>query len=309
MSKIQEALKAMRDTSAGEGRKDAPRPKLQGNLAQRAARHGGVEPNELISDMKPLVEVSIDVDKLVQLRMLPGHAEEAQVSRQFRRIKRPILQLAFDDDLPVEDNANVVMLASALPGSGKSFCALNLARSIAMERDFGVVLVDADVLKPGISRALGLQDEKGLIDCLLDPDLDVAEIIYGTDMNDMIVVPAGQGHPEATELLASRRMQSFIQGLAESYPNHVIVFDTPPLLLTSEAQVLAEQAGQIVLVVEDRKSSQDSLIRTMNMLDRSKPINAILNKAHGAPASGYHSDDYGYYSSKAFYARTGGSDE
>ena len=278
-------------------------------LAQRSARLGGAAADALISDMKPLAHVAIDVEKLIELRMMPGPAEEADISQQFRRIKRPILQIAFDDDLPVDDNANVVMLASALPGAGKSFCALNLAFSISMERDFGVVLVDADVLKPGISRALGLEQEKGLIDCLLDPDLDVAEVIYGTDLHDLIVVPAGQNHPEATELLASRRMKSFIHGLAESYPNHVIVFDTPPLLLTSEAQVLAEQAGQIVLVVEDRKSSQDSLIRAMNTLDRSKPINAILNKSRSAHAGSYHGDSYGYYSSMAFYAKREGSDE
>ena len=121
-------------------------------------------------------------------------------------MKRPILNLAFDRDLTQSENSNVIMVASALPKTGKTFCSFNLASSIAKEKDVGAILVDADVLKPNISRSLGIDDRLGLIDYLLDESISIDDILVATDLFGIIVVPAGRQHPDATELLASRRM-------------------------------------------------------------------------------------------------------
>ena len=158
-------------------------------------------------------------------------------------------------------------------------------------------------MKPGLSRALGLQDEPGLVDYLIDPSIDIADVLLATDLNGIVILPAGRKHPEATELLASRRMRNLASTLSERFANRAVVFDTPPLLLTNEALVLAGIAGQIVFVIEARKSSQDSVVRAVSLLDRSKPVNAILNKSLSASGSGYHSDDYGYYHNMGAYAR------
>jgi exopolysaccharide/PEP-CTERM locus tyrosine autokinase len=222
--------------------------------------------------------------------------EDAEITAQeFRRIKRPIIRTAFETDLPAGENANVIMMASAMPGAGKSFCAYNLSQSISMEREIGAVLVDADVLKPGISRSMGLHNNVGLIDYLLDPTMELADILVSTGLNDILVIPAGHKHPHATELLASRRMQDLVRLLSIQFANRVVIFDAPPLLLTNEAQVLASRMGQIVLVIEARVSSQDSVMRALSMLDRNKPINAILNKSRSASDDGYRGDYYGYY--------------
>jgi len=91
-------------------------------------------------------------------------------------------------------------------------------------------------------------------------------------------------------------MQDLVALLSAQYKNRTILFDTPPLLITNEAQVLATNMGQIVLVIEARVSSQDSVMRALGRLDHQKPINAILNKSRNAAGDGYQSDDYGYYS-------------
>ena len=187
------------------------------------------------------------------------------------------------------------MVSSALPKSGKTFCSVNLAISIARERDVGAVIVDADVLKPNISRALNLEQRPGLIDYLLDPAVTVDDILVGTDLHDIIVVPAGGRHEEATELLASRRMQEFIHALAERYSSRAIVVDTPPLLLTNEANVLAENMGQIILVVEAGVSTQESVIEAAGLLNSEKPINVIINKSRGMDVDGHGANGYGYY--------------
>lgn len=240
--------------------------------------------------------INIDRDDLVNEGLLPNASNLEVVAQQFRRIKRPVLNIAFGVGVPEVRAANVIMMASALSKSGKTFCALNLAMSIARERDLGAVLVDADVLKPNISRVLGLENRVGLIDYLLKPDVDIEDILVGTDLQDIVIVPAGQHHDEATELLASIRMQAFIAQLSERFPGRAIIVDTPPLLITNEAQVLAEHMGQIVLVIEAGVSTQDSVIQVLDSLNRSKPINAILNKARDTAFGQYGSGGYGYYS-------------
>src|SRR5690606_32277089 len=152
----------------------------------------------------------------------------------------------------------VIMIASAMPGAGKTFCSVNLAVSISLERELNVVLVDVDVAKPHISRAFGLVDRRGLIDLLLDDSIDVADLLVRTDLNDIQVLPAGHPHPQATELPASERMSRVVAELATRYSDRIIVLDSPPLLLTSEAQALASQVGQIALVVEAGRTTHQA---------------------------------------------------
>ena len=225
----------------------------------------------------------------------PREEDSEYINQQFRRIKRPVLNIAFKDELTESENPNVIMVSSALPRSGKTFCSVNLAMSIARERDVGAVIVDADVLKPNISRSLHLEERPGLIDYLVDHTVTIDDILVGTDLYGIIVVPAGGRHEEATELLASRRMKEFVHALAERYAARAIVVDTPPLLLTNEANVLAENMGQIVLVVEAGISTQESVIEAAGLLNSEKPINAILNKFRGMDLGGHRVDGYSYY--------------
>lgn len=247
------------------------------------------------TDSSPGTHIRLDIPSLINCGLMPDDDHKELIAQQFRRIKRPVLQCAFQVNLPVGENANVIMMASALPGSGKSFCAFNLVQSISIERDVGAVIVDADVLKPSLSRDLGLENHVGLIDYLVDPSMELTDILVQTDSNGIVIIPAGRQHAEATELLASRRMSDLVSRLSSIYRNRAVIFDAPPLLLTNEAQVLAEMMGQIILVIEARISSQESVIRAVAMLDRDKPINAIINKSRSDVGGGYPSDEYGYY--------------
>lgn len=307
MSKIQKALLALRNAQGGgaDGKGQGLRPLPSKNTANQDVRRRTnsseiapkLPPLDISSEPPPKHHIDIDMDRIVDFGMAARDEEADHIAQQFRRIKRPVLQSAFETDLPMGDNSNVIMMASALPGAGKSFCALNLARSIARERDVGAVLIDADVLKPGLSRTLGLEDRIGLIDYLSNPAIEIEDILVSTNLNDIVIIPAGSKHAEATELLASRRMQKLVDELSKRYQSRAVIFDTPPLLITNEAQVLAEKMGQIVIVIEAQVSSQESLLRAINLLDRTKPINAILNKARDASGGGgYGHSNYGYHS-------------
>lgn len=301
MSKIQDALGKLRDKgNRVKQERDFGSPTgkaLNGESLEQAKKTAScvLAQPELETIGHPEHSVAVDPGHLVQLGVMPQESDVEEIEQQFRRIKRPVLNIAFGATGHGVESANVVMVASALPASGKSFCSFNLAMSISRERDVGVILVDADVLKPNLSRALRLGDSPGLIDYLLDESVTLNDVIVSTDLNGIKIVPAGQRHPEATELLASRRMHRLISTLHEHFPAHVIIMDTPPLLVTNEAHVLSERVGQIVFVIEAGETSQDAVLHALEALDRDKPINAILNKARGSSIGSYgfgYRDDY-----------------
>lgn len=314
MSKLQKALGMLRGQSeagsrpavqdvAAEDQQNAAARKAQevDPLGIRRRTDAPIQSNYLTGDGNvdeklPDFNVKVSVEALHAKGLQPHDDDMDIIAQQFRQIKRPVLNTAFGVGMPETKNANVIMLASALPKTGKTFCAFNLAASIARERDLGAVLVDADVLKPNISRSLGLENRVGLIDYLLDPSVTIDDILVGSDLYGIVIVPAGRQHDETTELLASRRMKELVETLSQRFSARAIIVDTPPLLLTNEANVLAEHMGQIVLVVEAGVSSRETVSQAMGSLDKSKPINAILNKARGVTFGEYSISGYGYYS-------------
>ena len=154
-----------------------------------------------------------------------------QIAEQFRVIKRPLLTNAFNKGPGMIKNGNLIMVTSALAGEGKSFCTVNLAMSIAMEMDRTVLLVDADVARPSVTKILGLGTERGLLDILLDEKLDLADVLIKTNVEKLTLLTAGTRHSHSTELLASQSMGELLKELAERYADRVVIFDSPPLLL------------------------------------------------------------------------------
>lgn len=274
-------------------------------LAQPAARPGSQDrvvemaPFPIARKKKVTVEGpkhAIDQQQLIKAGLLAPFGHAVPIADEFRRIKRPLIANATrPPSAESADPMNVIMITSALPNAGKTFCSMNLALSMSLERELNVLLVDADVAKRHISRELGLAEAPGLIDLLLDESGRLDESLVRTDMNDIQVLPAGRGHPQATELLASDRMSEIIHELATRYSDRIIILDSPPLLITSEAQALASQVGQIALVVEAGETTQQALLQTIEVLDSEKAINCILNKSRHSSQFGYYGGDYGYY--------------
>ncbi len=236
--------------------------------------------------------VALDQEQLAREGVTLFEKEGGRVADEFRRLKRPLLSGVFTAEEGANlQRRNLILVSSALAGEGKTFTALNLAMSIALERDRTVVLVDADVAKPHISRLLGIEDKPGLLDLLKDETLEVSEVLLQTDMNALKVIPAGQRDRYATELLASQRMVTFAAELADRYPDRIILFDSPPLLQTAEAQVLAGLMGQILVVVHAGQTPQKAVGAALELLGDT-PARLILNKSRMSKHSGYY---HGYY--------------
>ena len=238
---------------------------------------------------RPARTHKVDRDRLRRQSMIAPDGERTLIAESFRRVKRQILANVANPK-PGAPPPNLVLVTSALPGEGKTFCAVNLAISIALEMDRTVLLVDADVAKPSVPQALGLEPGKGLMDVLLDRRIDPAEVLLKLDVGKLTLMPAGTAQKHATELLASDAMRELLHEMADRYHDRIIIFDSPPLLAASEAGVLASQVGQIVVVVEAGKTSEGVLKDALGRIDSSKVTGLLLNKGE-IPSLGY---GYGY---------------
>jgi len=227
--------------------------------------------------------VELDLARMRELGMVTAASGRTTLLEDFRIIKRPLLQRAFGERAQGEKPGNLIMVTSSLPGEGKTYTAINLAMSIAMELDHTVLLVDADVARPSVLRTLGLPPQRGLMDILVDDKVDMGDVMLRTNVDTLSILPAGTSTPRATELLASSTMSNLVNEIANRYPDRIVIFDSPPLLLTSESRVLASHMGQIVMVVEAQTTTQHAVKEALSQLEGFNNVNLIYNKTRDLP--------------------------
>ncbi len=276
MSLIQEALrkaKAARDEQLGSAESlAATTPNTV--LGPHSSTHGGA------TDVRSIRRrLEIDWQALRDGGLLAPVSDDQLIARQIRDIKRPLVAQAFGRRAGAVAAGNLIVVTSAISGEGKTFIACNLARSMAQERDHTVLLVDADVAKPHTSEMFGLKDEPGLLDLLEHDGLGLNSVIFDTDLPGLSILPAGEPRANATELFASSRMDRLMKQLGTADPNRIVLFDSPPLIQTSESKVLAEIAGQIVFVVGAEKTPKAAVAEAVITLGEEKPVNLVLNKS------------------------------
>lgn len=223
--------------------------------------------------------------------LIPDDGRSA-LAEEFRILKRPVLGNAFGPSGEPIGRRNVVMVTSAVPGEGKTYTAINLAMSIATELQRTVLLVDADVVQPSVGGRLGLALGRGLIDLLEEPDLDLSTLLVKTNIPNLAILGSGRRHGRSTELLASAAMARLVDDLATRYPDRIVLFDSPPMLATSESSVLARHMGQVVLTVQAGSTPRSAVSRVVKMLDSCEIVIPVLNRAMGLPGMNYA---LGYY--------------
>ncbi len=238
--------------------------------------------------------IEIDLKRLAALHMVTPDKPKSRVAEQFRVIKRPLIQNARGLGAAPVDDGNLIMVTSALPGEGKSFTAINLAISMAMELDFTVLLVDADFSKPSILSRLGAPPQRGLMDVLTGEIDDLSDVLVRTNIEKLTVLPAGISHPRATELIASEAMGAMLAEMSTRYRDRIVVFDSPPLIPTTEARVLATHMGQIVIVVEADRTSQGAIKAALATIETCPVKMMMLNKTAAPGESEFYGYGYGY---------------
>ncbi len=240
-------------------------------------------------------EVVIDFEGLKAAGMLTPEASQGRLADEYRVIKRPLLKNAFSQGVVEVSHGNLIMVTSALPGEGKTYTAINLAMSMAMEMDRTVLLVEADVAKPAVCRYCGIPEpQQGLVDYLVDSSIDLSDLLMKTNVPKLTLLPAGRRHPSSAELLGSHTMRDLMDQLANRYPDRVVIFDSPPLLLSNEAVTLSSLMGQIVVVIEAAKTQQTQVKQAISLLDPDQTVGVVLNKNRTSEGMSYGGYGYGY---------------
>ncbi|MEN8178079.1 MAG: XrtA-associated tyrosine autokinase [Pseudomonadota bacterium] len=240
------------------------------------------------------IEYKLNLKELTKAGYLTPESNNKILSEEYRAIKRPILMNAFGKGAAPIERGNLITITSSLPGEGKTYTSLNLALSIATELDSTILIIDGDILNPQLSRFLGLEKKRGLTDVLHDSHTGIRDVMIGTQIPKLKIIPAGNKYENSTELLASDAMEKLVIELGDRYSDRIVLFDSPPLLATSEAAVLNHLMGQILLVVEAGKTPVDAVKESLSHINDEKVIGLVLNKTNGhAGRSGYGS--YGGY--------------
>ena len=225
----------------------------------------------------------IDRALLADRGMLVPGAPIGPLAEEFRLVKRQLLLTAKAVRAREGERARTILVCSANVDEGKTFCAINLALSMAAERDMEVLLVDADFAKPDVMGRLDLAESAGLLDALADPSLDVESLVVRTDVPQLSLLPAGAKTIADTELLASERTTEVIAHLLAADPRRLLIFDSPPALAASPASVLALHVGQVMMVVRADKTSETDLREAVAQLDGCEHIQLLLNAASYSP--------------------------
>lgn len=239
----------------------------------------------------PVKRIELNLEAIAASGLLVPHAMRSQLADEFRVIKRPLIANAMGKGGVPISNGNLIMITSALPGEGKSFTAINLAISIAMELDNTVMLVDADVARPSVLNMLGLPPAPGLLDVVAKNSVDISSVLMRTNIEKLSILPSGTQHPRATELLASDAMVRLLDDMASRYSDRIIIFDSPPLLLTTESRVIATHMGQIVMVVNAGHTAQAAVLQAVATIEACPVKMMVLNQSRQAASDGY---GYGY---------------
>lgn len=237
--------------------------------------------------------LTVEINALRAGGYLPEEEKDRQFADHYRQIKRPLIQKALASDAGAAADPRLIMVTSALPGDGKTFTSINLAFSMARERDISVLLVDADLLKPHVSKIFGLQESPGLTDALADETVSIESLIVPTNIRGLSILAAGSPTDGIAELLSSDRMRQIAASLCTRNPRRIVLLDSPPLLITSEGPALAHIAGQVVLVVRAGQTPQRAVLDAIGLIDTQRAGGIVLNDAHVSATHGYYG--YGSY--------------
>jgi protein-tyrosine kinase len=282
MSLVEQAIARMRNQANAAAAKAAEAASTSSAPAAPAAPVIG----RVAGTSKPAARITVDKTALRANGYAAEEGKEKQFANHFRRIKRPLIEKAMSSDVAGEPR--VIMITSALPGEGKTFTSINLALSMALERDVSVLLVDCDVAKRHVGEILGLKDHVGLLDALVDESLDVESLVVETNLPGFSILPAGGRVETTAELLSSKRMRQLMAGLCLHNPRRVVLLDSPPLLITNEGRALLKVAGQVVLVMRAGHTPRHAVQDAVALLGAQQAGGIVLNHAGGRGTDGYY---------------------
>lgn len=220
--------------------------------------------------LPPLEEVVFpDFDEKLVAYREPGSV----VSEQFRKLRTQLLTLNLPN-LPCRPKT--IMVTSASQGEGKTLVSTNLATILAHDLHSYALLVDADLRNPALSRWFGLQNGHGLSDYLTG-NAEIPDLLLKTRIDKLTVLSSGTVRDNPVELIGSKRMEALVQELKNRYSDRYIIFDSSPLLATTEPSVLTKLVDGIILVVRAGMTPRETVKQALSTINTEKILGVVLN--------------------------------
>jgi len=243
--------------------------------------------------------ITIDLARLAARGFVTPQSR-SRLSEEIRLVKHRLMQRMrlFDHDRIGETSSpldSVIMVTSARPSEGKSFVSLNLALSFIVDEGLNVLLVDADPVQRSILSTLDINAERGLIDLLRNPSLDMADVLLRDAHLRFGVLPGGSTSASVTELFSGQRMRELMTAMAARYRDRIIIFDCPPVLASTEPLAIAQHVGQLLFVVEANGTPERAIRSALDLLSSCRNVSFVLNKtiiSGGADEFGSYYTDY-----------------
>lgn len=261
-----------------------------GDSSDKSSEHDS-EDRQVKNGFSQSIQVEIDLVHLADQGIIVPSEERSILNEEYRRIKQPLINNIKGKSAQVIEKANLIQVTSALASEGKTFTAINLAMAISQEFDHTVLLVDADLLRPSMNEVFALDEREGLSEYLSGEVNSLSEVLLTTNIPKLTILPAGKQHHLTSELFSSDLMENLFTELSERYSDRIIIIDSPPVLHTNEANILAKKVGQIVFVVEQNRTTQVEVKEALSQFDENSVIGIVMNKSR----SGDSSNAYGYY--------------
>lgn len=191
-------------------------------------------------------------------------------SEQFRKLRSHLLKLK------IPEPPKTIMVTSALDGEGKSFIAANLAAGLANDLQAHALLVDCDLRNPSLSSWFSHPEGRGLSD-YLKGNGSSSELILKTEVEKLHFIPGGRVQDNPTELIGSRKMEALVRELKMKNDERYVIFDSTPLLATTEPELLAKWVDGIILVVRAGLAARETIQQALKSLEKEKILGVVLN--------------------------------
>ena len=230
----------------------------------------------------------VDRDVIAANGLIHPEGNVGALAEEYRIIKRQLLRAS-----TTLQHGRRVVVTSAQPDEGKTFSTINLALSLAAEKDVSVLLVDGDFARQDVPKKLGITPGPGLLDVLADPSIDLASCVIPTDIPRLSVLPSGNANDHETELLSSSRMADLLDQLDAAAPDRIILFDSMPLLAASSTGVVAQRCGQVLVVVRADVTREAALRDAIGLIGQHNGISLLLNRVRFTPEGRRFGSYYG----------------
>lgn len=205
-------------------------------------------------------------------RVIAGTPQE-HLADAFRILRTQVLQRMS------AHHHTTLAVTSPNPEEGKSLTAVNLAISLAMDVNHTALLVDLDLRRPSIHDFFGIRPDVSLTDYLAG-EAALADCLVNPGIERLVVLPANRRVGNSSELLSSPEMVALARELKTRYPDRLVIYDLPPLLVTDDSLVFLQYADACLLVVEENATSKDDVAKSLELLSGCNLIGTVLNKSH-----------------------------